>query len=169
MSFTHILVPTDFSALAQQALQYALAEARLHHARLTLLHILPHRTGTDVYYVTGTPGTQVRFDPVSGGALPTPVSSQPTVLLHDHDEEALQQLRDMMPADFADSWDVEVAIGDPAATIVRVAQEHGVDLIVMGTHGRTGLQHVLLGSVAENVIRHATCPVLTVREMVRAA
>ena len=65
---------------------------------------------------------------------------------------------------FQGTWDVEVAVGHPADTIVRVAQERGADLIVMGTHGRTGLQHVLLGSVAEKVVRLAPCPVLTVRD-----
>jgi nucleotide-binding universal stress UspA family protein len=54
-------------------------------------------------------------------------------------------------------------MGHPAETIVRVAQERGADLIVMSTHGRTGLQHVLLGSVAEKVVRLAPCPVLTVK------
>jgi len=54
-------------------------------------------------------------------------------------------------------------MGPPADTIVRVAQERGVDLIVMSTHGRTGLQHVLMGSVAEKVVRLAPCPVLTVK------
>ena len=58
---------------------------------------------------------------------------------------------------------VEIAVGPPADTIVRVAREHDADLIVMGTHGRTGVQHVLLGSVAEKVVRLAPCPVLTVR------
>ncbi len=55
------------------------------------------------------------------------------------------------------------AIGEPAAEIVAYAEEQGVDLLVMGTHGRTGLQHALLGSIAERVVRRARCPVLTVR------
>ena len=61
MAFTHVLVPTDFSAPAQQALRYALEEATVHHAKVTLLHILPAHTGTDVYFVTGTPEPQLRF------------------------------------------------------------------------------------------------------------
>ena len=56
-----------------------------------------------------------------------------------------------------------VIMGDPVSTIIRVAEEEHVDLIVMGTHGRTGLAHALLGSVAEKVVRKAPCPVLTVR------
>jgi nucleotide-binding universal stress UspA family protein len=58
---------------------------------------------------------------------------------------------------------VNVAVGTPAEEILRVAREEKVDLIVMGTHGRTGLRHLLLGSVAEEVTRHAPCPVFTVR------
>ncbi len=93
----------------------------------------------------------------------TPTPPQPTVVLHDHNEEALTQLRDLMPDSFQGAWEADVATGSPAETIVRIAQERGADLIVMGTQGRTGLSHVLLGSVAEKVVRLAPCPVLTVR------
>ena len=58
---------------------------------------------------------------------------------------------------------LQVAVGTPFLEIARYAEEHAIDLIVMGTHGRTGLQHVLLGSVAERVLRYAKCPVLTIR------
>jgi nucleotide-binding universal stress UspA family protein len=68
-----------------------------------------------------------------------------------------------MPDTFHGVWEVEVAAGPPAETIVRVAHKRDADLIVMGTHKRTGLQHVLLGSIAEKVARLAPCPVLTVR------
>jgi nucleotide-binding universal stress UspA family protein len=64
---------------------------------------------------------------------------------------------------FDGPWEVEVATGPPADTILRVAHKRGVARIVMGTHGRTGLQHVLHGSVAAKVVRLAPCPVLTVR------
>ena len=83
----------------------------------------------------------------------------------DHDEEALTALRDLMLDGFQGAWEVEVATGPPADTIVRMAHERGADLIVMGTHGHTGLRHVLLGSVAEKVVRLAPCPVLTVKEV----
>ena len=62
------------------------------------------------------------------------------------------------------AWKIAVRPGRPATEIVEAARELAADLIVIATHGRTGLQHVLLGSVAENVVRHAPCPVLTVRE-----
>jgi nucleotide-binding universal stress UspA family protein len=163
MTFTHVLVPTDFSEAAQHALRYALAEAAFHHAKVTLLHVLPVHTGTDVYFVSGFPGAQARFDPVLGGRLGLPTSPQPTVVLYDHHEEALTQLRDLMPGSFRGVWDVEVAFGPPADTIVRVAEKRDADLIVMGIHKHTGRRHMLLGRVAEKVARLAPCPVLTVR------
>src|SRR5262249_31609032 len=149
MAFTHVLVPTDFSEVAQHALHYALEEATLHHAKVTLLHVLPVHTGTDVYFITGFPGTQSHFDPILGGRLTT--APQPTVVLYDHNEEALAQLRDLMPDTFYGAWQVEVAVGPPADTIVRVAHKRDADLIVMGTHKRTGRRHVLLGSVTDKV------------------
>jgi len=163
MAFTHILLPTDFSEPANRALHYALEEASLHNANVTILHVLPAHTGTDVYFITGRPGAQPDFDPALERRLGTSTPRQPTVVLHDHNEAALTQLRDLMPASFQGTWEVDVAAGPPAETIVHVAHERGADLIVMGTHGRTGLHHMLLGSVAEKVVRLATCPVLTVK------
>ena len=169
MPFTHILAPTDFSEAAQHALCYALAEATCHHAKVTLLHVLPGDTGTDVYFMPGLPGAQACFDPVLGGHLSIPTPPQPTMVLYDHYEEALTQLRDLMPGSFHGVWDVEVAFGPPADTIVRVAQKCGADLIVMGIHKRTGLHRILLGSVAGKVVRLAPCPVLMVRYDTREA
>jgi nucleotide-binding universal stress UspA family protein len=166
MAFTHVLVPTDFSEPAQHALRYAIDEATLHHARVTLLHVMPPRTETDVYFVTGAPaasGYQAGLDPDAGGRVGAYASSQPMVVRQDHNEAALTRLRDLIPAAFHDTWQVEIAAGHPADAIVRVAEKRNADLIVMGTHGRTGMQHVLLGSVAEKVVRLASCPVLTVR------
>jgi nucleotide-binding universal stress UspA family protein len=166
MPFTHVLVPTDLSEPANYALRHAIEEASLHHARVTLLHVLPADTGTDVYYVTGAPAAgaaQEGVDPSGGGRLRTFPPSPPTVVRHDPGEVASTRLRDLIAPAFDGTWEIEVAVGQPAETIVRVAQERNADLIVMGTHGRTGLQHVLLGSVAEKVVRLAPCPVLTVR------
>ena len=163
MAFTHVLVPTDFSELAKQALRYALEEAVLHHAKVTLLHVLPPHTGTEVHFIAGAPRVEVSFDPALEGRLGAAIPPRPTVVLQDHGEEVLTHLRDLMLNAFHGVWEVAVMAGRPAETIVRVAHERGADLIVMGTHGRTGLQHVLLGSVAEKVVRLAPCPVLTVR------
>jgi nucleotide-binding universal stress UspA family protein len=166
MAFKHVLVPTDFSEPANYALRYAIEEAVLHHAKVTLLHVLPSDTRTDVHYVTGAPipGPQSGFDPVAGGRVGgSPLLSQPEIVRRDPSEEALTQLRDLVANAFQGPWDAAVATGHPAETIARVARERSVDLIVMSTHGRTGLQHVLLGSVAEKVVRLAPCPVLTVK------
>jgi universal stress protein A len=169
MLYSHILVPIDFSATANRALHYAIEEAEQHQAKLTLLHVLPQQHGTTVYYVHGAPEGRRGYEAEFGGSLPTPFPSTPHTVRRDYDEEALTQLRDLVPSAFSSSWDARVAIGDPADAIVREANQIGADLIVMGTHGRTGLQHVLLGSVAEKVVRHAACPVLTVRQRGGAA
>ncbi|HEY7652966.1 MAG TPA: universal stress protein [Methylomirabilota bacterium] len=166
MAFKHLLVPTDFSEPANNALRYAIEEAVLHQAKVTLLHVLPTDTHTDVHYVTGAPvsGPQDAFDPSAGGRVGgTAFLAQPEVVRRDRGEEAQTQLRDLVANAFQGPWEVEVAMGHPADTIVRIARERGADLIVMSTHGRTGLQHVLLGSVAEKVVRLAPCPVLTVK------
>jgi universal stress protein A len=166
MGFSHVLVPTDLSDPAEHALRYAIEEAALHHAKMTVLHVLSEHAGTEVYYVADGPGggaSQEAVDPSGGGPLRSFALSPPTVVRHDPGEVARTQMQDLMRGQFQGTWEVEVVTGHPADAIVRVAQERGADLIVMGTHGRTGLQHVLLGSVAEKVVRTAPCPVLTVR------
>ncbi|HSB60105.1 MAG TPA: universal stress protein [Vicinamibacteria bacterium] len=161
MAVTHILVAVDFSDPAARALGLATEEAAAHGARLTLLHVLPARAGTEVYF-EGPPGGP--FDPGATARVgaPWPTTSG-TVVRHQPDETARTRLLDLVPDSLRSRCDVEVGTGAPADTIVRVAQERGADLIVMGTHGRTGIQHMLLGSVAEKVVRLAPCPVLTVR------
>lgn len=175
MAYTHILAPTDFSASADQALSYAFEEANLHHAKLTVLHVMHHPHQTQVHYVHGNPEIRSGFqdamvvvptdyDPETGGPLPTPRGPAPEIVRRDYTEETLTRLRDHLSDAFSGTWEAHVTVGDPADAILRVARERSVDLIVMGTHGRTGLQHVLLGSVAENVVRHAPCPVLVTRK-----
>jgi nucleotide-binding universal stress UspA family protein len=163
MLYTHILVPTDFSPAANQMLAYAFEEATQHHARLTLLHVLHHHPATEVYYIKGAPESRTGFVAEFGGTVPTITPSPPETIRRDYHEEALLRLSELVPPSFPGVWEPQVVAGDPADAIVRMAEELAVDLIVMGTHGRTGLQHVLLGSVAEKVVRLALCPVLTVR------
>ena len=165
MAFKHLLVPTDLSEPANHALRYAIEEAIVHRAKVTLLHVLPSDAGTDVYYVSGAPtsGPEAGFDVVAGGRLSTAPVPEPSVVRRDYGEETLTRLRDLVPEAFRGTWEVEVAVGRPADTIVRLAREHNVDLIIMATHGRTGLGHAVLGSVAERVVRLAPCPVLTVK------
>jgi nucleotide-binding universal stress UspA family protein len=161
MSYTHILAPTDFSPLANHALTYAFKEAELHNAKLTLLHALHHHSD-EVYYIKGQP-TDPRGLAGELGSMTLASGSTPITIRRDYVEEALLQLREMVPPSFTSVWETEVASGSPAEAIVRLAQERQVDLIVMGTHGRTGLSHILLGSVAEKVVREAPCPVLIIR------
>ena len=162
MAFKHLLVPTDFSEPAKDALRCASEEAGLHQATVTLLHVLPPNTRTEVLYVTGEPvkAASEAFDPVIGSSA---LLSEPEVVHRDPSEDALTRLRDLAANAFRGPWEAEFAMGHAADTIVRVARERSVDLIVMSTHGRTGLQHVLLGSVAEKVVRLSPCPVLTVK------
>jgi len=163
MVYKHILVCTDFSPAAHRALEYAFEEARLHQARLTLLHVVQHHPATEVYYVRDAPQGGIGYGEF-GEKLPTFPTHPPVTVRHDYYEEALVQLRDLVPASYTGAWEAQVTTGDPADGIVRMAEELAVDLIVMATHGRTGLPHLLLGSVAEKVVRHAPCPVLTVRQ-----
>jgi nucleotide-binding universal stress UspA family protein len=163
MAFRHLLVPTDFSEPANRALRYATEEAALHNAKVTLLHVQPSDKETEVYYISGAQAAGAGLDLVSGGRLVTHPAPEPTVMRRDLSDEALTKLHDLVPEACKGSWQVALAVGRPAEAIVRFAQEHHVDLIVMATHGRTGLKHVLLGSVAEKVVQLAPCPVLTVR------
>ena len=162
MSFSHILVPTDFSEQSRAALEVALREAELHQASLTLVHVFHHQPHTEVTYIRGNPENQ-RGMATEFGSLQTPERSEPVILRRDHIEETLGQLRDLVPPSFTGKWNAEVSSGDPADAITHMAQEQKADLIVMGTHGRTGLAHVFMGSVAEKVVRHASCPVLVIR------
>lgn len=169
MPYTHILAATDFSTLANQAVAQAFEEAVHHQATLTLIHVLQH-PATEAYDVGGTRGEREALATELGVSLPSLRAPVPPVpIRRDYVEEALTELRDLVPSSFAGTWDVSVESGHPADEIVRVAQERDVDLIVMGTHGRTGLAHVLLGSVAEKVVRTAPCSVLVVRDKQKQA
>src|SRR5262245_16133682 len=119
MAFTHVLVPTDFSDPANRAWRFALEEATLHHARVTLLHVLPAHAATDVYYVAGDTGpSQEAIDFSGGGSLRAFSPSPPSVIRHDPGEVARNQLRDLMRGAFHGPWDVKVTTGQPADAIV---------------------------------------------------
>jgi nucleotide-binding universal stress UspA family protein len=169
MLYSHILVPTDFSSAANRALAYAFEEATQHQAKLTLLHVLQHHPTTEVYYIKDAPQSGTGYVAEFGEKLPAFPAQPPETVRRDYYEEALVQLQDLVPASFTGTREVQVAAGHPAETIVRLARELAVDLIVMATHGRTGVSHLLLGSVAEHVVRHAPCPVLTVRQQEQSA
>ncbi len=139
MTVNSILVPTDFSESSDAALHYATDMARTFGARLYLLHV-PGKTGENL---------EMNF-PVAQFETAPPHGRLNTFL----SQSDIERLRP----------EYAVRIGTPAEEIVRYADERDVDLIIMGTHGRSGVAHLLLGSVAEHVVRAAPCPVLLVRE-----
>ncbi len=140
-----ILCPVDFSANSQHALHYALAFAQAHDAQLLLLHVIE----PPAYFSPSFPAT--------------PELSAET--LDVARESCEKRLRDMaeglqgIPGKV--TW--QLVVGTPFSEIISIAREEQCDLIVLGTHGRTGLAHMLMGSVAEKVVRKAPCPVLTVK------
>ena len=140
-----ILVPTDFSATADAALDYAHLVAERFGASIQLLHILD--------------------DPfVSEGLTAEAYISEAPLLRSAMLSDARSRLAHRSaPREQGIRVDSEVLFGHGAKTIADYASQRGVDLIVMGTHGRTGVAHLVLGSVAERLVRIAPCPVLTVR------
>lgn len=145
LKLQRLLVTTDFSKFSDHALSYACAIAQQFGAELHLLHVLEDLGG-----LLPEPGVFV------------PASSEDVAALK---ETTLKELEKLPPAELAKDLAVvrEVRQGSAFVEIVRYAREKDIDLIVIATHGRTGLAHVLLGSVAERVVRKAPCPVLTVR------
>lgn len=151
-SITKILVPVDFSPHSDRAVRYATMLAQRFGAKLGLLHVVedPFVTGAwsaEVY----VPNVPELLNSVISGA-----------------EGRLAILKESAAA-LAVTADAVVITGRPAHTIVDHATDGGFDLIVMGTHGRTGLSHVVMGSVAERVVQKAHCPVLTIRAVEPAA
>ena len=143
-TISRILVPVDFSPHAERAFHYATTLALRLGAKLSLLHVVedPFVTGAwsaEVY----VPNVPELLDNLIKGA-----------------ERHLATLKESA-AGAGVTADTTVITGRPAHAIVEHAREGGFDLIIMGTRGRTGLSHVVMGSVAERVVRKAPCPVLT--------
>jgi universal stress protein A len=134
-----ILHPTDFSASSQSAFHLACALARDSGARLIVLHVRQLPLGAFGEF----------------GAMPPPPEPG--------DSQEYQQLENVQPLDAAVSVERRLIDGDPATVISAVAQDEYCDMIVMGTHGRAGLSRLLMGSVAERVVRTAPCAVLTIK------
>jgi nucleotide-binding universal stress UspA family protein len=141
-----ILLPTDFSGCANYALPYAATIARATGATIICVHVVEPIVPAVGY---------------SGLAEPMPMTDI-SEQLEDSAERELPQLADCEEFNGLEVEEV-IAHGDAAAEIVRVAGEHEVDLIVVSSHGRTGLGRIIFGSTAEAVVRHATCPVLVVK------
>jgi nucleotide-binding universal stress UspA family protein len=142
-----ILVPIDFSNLSMDALPYATLLARQFGAELILLHIvqsfpIDHLLGAEITNQTMVPAIKQA-------------------------EADLERLAADLRKSTAAKTSAVVREGMPHEAICQTAKSLGADLVVLTTHGYTGLKHVLLGSTAERVVRHASCPVLAVRELTR--
>ena len=139
-------MPTDFSGCANYALPYAAAIARATKATIICVHVVE---------------TVVPAVGYSGLAEPLPLADISEQL----EDSAEREMPKLTECDECTGLDLEEVIvhGDPAAEIVRVAAEREVDLIVVSSHGRTGLGRIIFGSTAEAIVRHAACPVLVVK------
>ncbi len=139
-----ILFPTDFSEPARQAQQYAMALADRFGAELHLLHVVPE-------IIRPLPDSSTSWTP-------------PEVELKKHVAEANNHLLRGLGAEWAAQHVTArtTTFGSIVDEIIKYASEHDIDLIVLGTHGHTGLSRLLIGSVAEKVVRLAACPVLTI-------
>ncbi len=138
-----ILCPIDHSDGSKEALKYAVSFAMKNEAKLYLLHIIDIRS----------------FD-----------ESIDTMAAQIPNDETIKQLKtkllECIPEEIRSDMQLEALVvqGIPFAEIISIAKTNKVDMIVMGTHGRTGLAHIMIGSVSEKVVRKAHCPVLTVRQ-----
>lgn len=138
-----ILMPTDFSEFSLSELDYIISLSVLYDAQIFLLNVLESDTvlafhSVDYQSETGLRDRQKTAEGVLGHIIAT----------------KFHGMRNIVPV---------VRRGDPAREIVRFAKQENVDLIVIATHGRTGLAHVLVGSVAEKVVRYSSVPVLTMK------
>jgi nucleotide-binding universal stress UspA family protein len=133
-----ILHPTDFSEHSEVAFRLASEFARDYHAHLIVLHVLSKQTLAYGEMLSAPDEDQYRLN-------------------------ALEALHKIQPAIRTTPIEHHLVEGDPAAAIIQAARHFAADLIVMGMHGRTGLSRLLMGSVAEQVVRRASCPVLTTK------
>ena len=143
-----IVVPIDFSDTSYKALQYAVPFAAQFGARLILLHVIePFALPAELSYVS--PEVENAGQTAMKGAL----------------EKLAELCQQQLGAKCLSQ--ASVRMGVPWHEITTAARASAADLIIIATHGRTGIQHVLVGSTAERVVRHAPCPVLVVRERER--
>jgi nucleotide-binding universal stress UspA family protein len=148
MSWKTILVPHDFSASANHATAIARDEAKAHGGTIVLLHVidLPYQLSPDAVII-----------PEATGA---PISVKQYAI--QSAEAHLQDIADRLAKDGVTATGV-IKIGMPVDEINRTIDEHQIGLVVMGTHGRTGIRHLMAGSVTERVVRSSRVPVLTIR------
>lgn len=140
MKIRNILVPTDLSGACDKALDYAAQLAGVFDARIHLLHVIE---------------MPVVADPLPGSMM----WPYPSAALLDEARHFLEDVRSRISV----KSKIEVERGVPSEAILEYAQEHGIDLIVMATHGRRGFTRMLVGSTTETVLRRACCPVVSIR------
>jgi len=146
MQIRSILLPTDFSECGNFALSYAASLARTFHASIICINVIEPIVPTVGY---------------SGMTEPLPIADI-TEQLEDSAERELPKLAECAECEGIEIEEI-IVHGEAASEIVRVAKEREIDLIVIASHGRTGLGRILFGSTAEAVVRHAPCPVLVVK------
>jgi len=142
MNIKRILFPTDFSHTGDAALRFATSLAKESDGRLIIVHVQEAPLaygGGEMYY-----------------GIPEPTT-----------DELINMLHEIKPTDSSVPVEYRLVTGDPADAVVRLAEDDDVDLIVLGSHGRTGLTRLLMGSVAEAIVRKAHCPVLVYKQPVR--
>lgn len=153
-----ILFCTDFSENSYDARECAVDFAKAFHANLYLLHVIDVSI-TDLLNFSEAP--DVAF-PSYGASLPVELKEEIQKSVVENTRKALEGIR-LELTDRIKDVSIHFSEGVTSIEIVKFAEENSVDLIVMGTHGRTGFEHLIMGSTAENVVRMAKCPVLTVR------
>lgn len=149
MRVSRILVPTDFSEESAAALGWAGTLQQAFGAELILLHVIDTAALTPIVPPLG---------PVPGAGTDPQVVAEVVAQVRQQADDQIARVA----AEFSRARTL-IVDGSPGATIVEVAASQRADLIVMGTHGRSGLARVIFGSVAEHVVRHSGVPVLTVR------
>lgn len=139
-----ILVPTDFSPFSCEAFAWADSFARKFGSKILILHVMSERAAEEITSIPGNPWEKV---------------------LEQEEKDMVDHFQACLVSDLDTSLEREtiVAVGTPQYRIVEVAQERNAGMIVMTTHGRTGLAHALMGSVAEKVLRSAPCPVFSIK------
>ena len=142
INISNILVPVDFSAGSRACVEYATAMAEAFHSNVTLFHVFER---VDLM-ASIVPGADARVDDETDRALA---------------QRHLERLRTETPRRANVQISVAVIHGSPAEEILAYSRDKAFDMVVIGTHGRTGFSHVLMGSVAEAVVRGASCAVLT--------
>lgn len=150
-SFHRILVPTDFSDCSHAACDMALKLALKFGASITLLHIQE------------PPAWQGFVIPELVVGMPTDVGTSVTEVVVANSKRLMEQRVENLRRAGVTEVRHRMEAGEPSALILQVAEEEPFDLIVMGTHGRQGFERLMMGSVAERVVRQAASPVLTVR------